>query len=144
MKKLKSLAIVIFVAVITLAFVACGKTDPVIKVGDDEIPSLYSVVGERSISGTSTSISNGVHTKEKTYAAGEVSQEDIDQYLTSLQDSSEFIVTKAAEQSGTTTTAQLAKESVSSGKVIVVNVVFDSAGSTVLSYQVGEGTLDIY
>lgn len=143
-KSLKSIAFLAVIVMIASVFAGCGGTDPVIKVGNDEVPSLYSVVGERKITGTSSNVENGVRNAQKTYQSGAVTREDIESYFTALRETHGYIVTMDTEENGTAIRAQLAKESVDAGKIVVVDIDFDSAGSTVLSYTVGEGTLNVY
>lgn len=143
MKTLKSIAGILIITVFAACFAGCGKTDPVIKVGNDEIPTLYSVVGERKVTGVSKGIENGVHYAEKTYPSSEVSIDDIEAYVNALQDEYHFVITMM-EDSGTSVHSQLGNESVDEGKIIIIDINYDSSDDTTIQYQVMVGTLTRY
>jgi hypothetical protein len=137
--------IALFLCVIfTLALIAVGcasGTDEVIQVGDDSVASLYSVVGERKVTGSGAGIENGVSKKSLTYSG--VTQEDVQSYIDALE-AQGYVQILETEQSGTAQHLQMATESVKAGNVVIVDIVFDPMGSTELTYMAGEGTLTRY
>ncbi|MDL2237073.1 hypothetical protein LJC56_04485 [Christensenellaceae bacterium OttesenSCG-928-K19] len=132
------LALVLVVCVLT----ACvSSTADVIKVGEDEIPSLYSAVGEKKIVGTKAGTENGTKYAVVTYESGAVSQEEMQQYISALEARGYAQISDIIAD-GTVQTLQMATESVQDGKVVVVEILFDSAGNTELMYAIAAGTLD--
>lgn len=130
-------------ALLMAALSGCGATDTVIKLGKDEIPTMYAAVGERSINGTESGFENDMNYTIKTFASGAISEDDIETYWQTLKDAG-FIATKDSAMFNTQITAQLGRESVEEGKIIIIDIEFDSAGETVIEYRSGEGTLTRY
>lgn len=132
------------VAVFLIAAGCASATDEMVKVGKDEIPTVYSAVGEKAITGTSVSTTNGVHTKEITYADGALMAEEMQAYVDALL-SQGFIYTADSEVSGSTVMLQLGAQSVEEGKIVVIDIWHDmDAGGAAITYTVGEGTLTLY
>lgn len=144
MKAAKIGIISLLALLLTWALAGCGAKDPVIKVGNDQIPSLYSVVGERRMSGSAAGFDDSVRYVTKTYAPGEVSLTDIEGYWTALRDQEHFIVTMDTEQLNGHVKLQLGKESVDNGAIVLIDIDFDELGNTEIQYRVGEGTLTRY
>ncbi|MGI6152436.1 MAG: hypothetical protein ACOYJB_01200 [Christensenellaceae bacterium] len=124
---------------------ACASaTDETVKVGSDEVPSVYSVIGEKEIAGTSSSSGSGVRQKEITYAQGAVSFDEMQAYIDALAGMGYVQTADTQQTSETAMKLQLATESTEQGKLVTVDISFDSAGSSVLAYTVMEGELTRY
>ncbi|HBU11513.1 MAG TPA: hypothetical protein DEB31_01905 [Clostridiales bacterium] len=138
-KKMPMLCLALIIAVCVLT--ACmSSTAETVKVGSDEVLSLYSVAGEKKITGSRTGTENGVAYKSVTYLEDSVSEQEMQQYITALERQG-YTQTADTVMDGTKQALQMANESVQDGKLVLVNIEFDAAGSTTLTYFVGEGTL---
>jgi len=140
-------AVVVVGLVIALILVAAGgilkstANAGSYQLGNDSIPSVKTVVGLRSVSGTSTSTSTGgVTTKVISYNDTQSIQQDLADYAAYLQNSEGFIVTGAYDFNVASGTAQLAKLSVDSGQIIILDITYDQTGFT-LTFTKGAGTL---
>lgn len=118
-----------------ISFVQTGEE---ITFGDDSIPTVYKIVGERRITSTESSRTMTSHTRTITFGSGAISQNDINLYLTTLVESHNFIIINEDLDfySGT-----LATESVDNGKVLLVEVNFQEFGYTVITYRKTSGDL---
>ena len=132
--------LVLFVAIVGIAIVAVNSqtTKTEVTLGDDSIPTLYTVVGERKVIKTGAGISNGVSYEQLIYDDDVVSNDDISKYISSLKEDEGFLVTE-----NKSTLLQLAKESVDDGKLVLVNIITDGSKVT-LEYRKGTGELTIY
>ncbi|MGI6152590.1 MAG: hypothetical protein ACOYJB_01980 [Christensenellaceae bacterium] len=144
MKPAKLTVFVLSVLLALSVLVSCGTKDDIIKVGNDEIPSLYSVVGERSANGVSAGIEDGVAYHEKRYAFGEVSLEDAEAYIRVLLEDEGFARIMDTQENSTLVINKFARKSVDEGKIVVIDFQLDTAGQSILRYSVGEGTLELY
>jgi len=129
--------------VITLVF-SNQQTRTEITFGGDTIPTVYTIVGERKVSGVESGVnrSGGVTTRTTTlsYQAGVISEDDLELYIGTLIEKNDFLITRAFNGSS----MQIGKESVDSGKILVVEVNFNALGSTVFTYTKVDGTLTRY
>ena len=108
----------------------------------DKIPSLNSVVGERKVTGVSTSASTGgAQQKKYTYEA-EARNEDINTYFNALKEAG-FLVTKEEEGNELKGSIQLGCASADEGKIILVDLAWDN---TRIAVQItkGNGTITPY
>ena len=132
-------------AIIIVVTIVLGnqQTRTEITFGGDTIPTVYAIVGERKVSGyhTGTNRSGGVTTRtvEISYQAGVISEEDLELYIETLIERHNFLITRAFNGN----TMQIGKESVDSGKILVVEVNFSDLG-TVFTYTKADGTLTIH
>lgn len=124
-------AILLGVILLTLS----GQTkNKEIKFGDDLIPTLYSVVGERKIVGTSVGTEGNTQYKEYTYEEDVVSINDIEEYVKELQEE-DFVVIEASSD-----VISIAIESKDDGKIVIATIDY-SDSSVVVKYQKTVGTL---
>ncbi len=95
-----SISIILLAA--SLVFVARYNMNQIAHMGTydvagESIPSITSVVGERSVSYRRSGISNGVRYQEFVYWDTDSSQDDIEKYITHLSDEYDFIISKDLE-----------------------------------------------
>jgi len=135
--KTKATVLLIMVIGFTFLLAACLKDKGYYEMGKDRITSIVAVVGERKMTGTSTSTSNGVQTKTWSYTTdpddpGQASN-DLATYITHLMRDEGFFVTISIDglPADGGVPIQLAKESVDEGKVIIINIVYNSKGYTI-------------
>jgi len=84
-KERKLLVILVLVAALLVAATGCmPKTAETVEAGGQEVITLYSVVGERAITGTSKSTGQDGTKTGVTYGNGEVSADDVNNYLAKL------------------------------------------------------------
>ena len=100
--------------------------------GSDQIPSIKQIVGKRSINSTETSTSNGVTTMKFVYNDNQSPQQDLIDYTVYLRESEGFTVTVSYDLNKAFGSAQLAKESLDEGKIIIMDIEYDSAGYTLV------------
>lgn len=87
-----------------------------ITFGKDQIPTISFVLGDRSLVGISTEISHDVEAKTYEYKSESI-MEDIDRYMNYLRDEEGFVALQIGDSDDDVI---FAKESVDSGKIIVV------------------------
>lgn len=142
MKKKKTLIVMVLVGLLLVLATGCvSATAPTVKVGSEEIETLYSVVGERPITGSSVSTDTNGSKTELTYGNGSVSIGDVNDYISKLVNEQGFLVTRQAENDGTGQTYQIGKQASEDGKIFLVDFYFEDGGNTVITYQVTAGTL---
>lgn len=113
------------------------STNEEVKFGDDVIPTLYSVVGERKIITAGVGDENGVKYTKYTYDTNVVSTDDIKEYVLKLQGGG-FVVTK--DEDGM---VEIATESKDIGDVVFVQIDYSSP-NVIIMYVKTEGTLTRY
>lgn len=132
------LAIVLLVGAI-FYFLGSQAREPFVEFGEDKIPTIYSSVGERSVKKYATKIENGRSTKTYTYKKGEVSLEDLDNYVKDLQ-AENFVITRALGQGNR---IQLGLESKDEGELLLVDITILEDG-LVAEYMKAKGRLTRY
>lgn len=106
----------------------------------DKIPTINSVVGERKVTGVETSTTNGVPQKQYTYESTTV-RDDLIAYTSHLLDNG-WLVTQDIDYDVTPGSAQLGKESVDSGKLLVLSIAYQDTHYAIKITKT-EGTLDV-
>ncbi|MEG0328582.1 MAG: hypothetical protein RR565_10795 [Erysipelothrix sp.] len=143
MKSIKKY-IIILLSLLLLAGCA-SPTAKTIDINDDSIPSIFSVIGEKTITYTDSSQKDGVRSTELTYKSGELSEEEIVEYTEYLLDKENYITTQeVSEVSATVTTWQIAKESKRNDNIILITFNYESRGEVIINYATGPGTLTRY
>jgi hypothetical protein len=132
---------IFFGVMITIVFLVIGNESKreEIKFGKDRIKTIYTVVGERKMSGTSVSINNGIHEKKYTYKNGEVSIGDVNKYIKELREDG-FLVTKTFVDGN----GQIGASSKDNGKIILIDIELDKLEETIITYKKGKGTITKY
>lgn len=110
------------------------------KIGENVIPAIKLIVGERKVSGVSSTIENGVSTKTYTYINIESVKEDLIKYVSELRTNQNYKVIKSFDLNDATGDLQLAKKAYESDKIIVISIEW-SANTYTVSLNLLEGTL---
>ena len=126
--------IVFLVVILPLIINTVGSTD-FYKMGDDIVPSIKSVVGERKLSGAETAVINSINTKKYTYTKIESPQTDIKEYFQYLMDNEGF---EALSTSNRGDVNKIIRKSVDEGYIIVVSIEMHRQGYTII-LQKGKG-----
>ncbi len=138
-RKMIMLCLALVISLVLL--IACQASDAAtVEVGQDNIVSVFPVIGEKKITGTRAGTVNGVPYKNLTYEARMISDDEIAQYIDALTGEG-FVQIKDTIINGAEKTLQLAKQSVQDGKLILVDILHNSTDHTVLKYSVEEGTI---
>ena len=105
----------------------------------DKIPSFNSVVGDRNVTGVSTSASTGgAQQKRYTYET-ETLFKDVDAYAGALQTTG-FLVLKSMEGNELKGNMQMGCPSADAGKIILVDLAWDN-NRVVVQLTKGDGTI---
>lgn len=138
MKNKRGILAFILLAMVVFMAGCASSTAPTVEVGGEVLPSLYSVVGEKKITGTSKSINTEAAEVELTYQG--VALDELNSYIESLV-SDGYMITQEAQAQGTGQSYQIGKEASADGRIILISFYFEDGGSTVITYTVGEGTI---
>lgn len=131
---------------LSVLVVGCASsTAENIEINDDKVPSIYSVIGEKKIVGTNSEVENKVRKTTLTYKAGSISEKEMQEYIDYLRETENYVYTLDTKQSTEGTMLQLGKESVTSGKIVLVDVLYPAMASesVKIMYRSGEGSLKI-
>ena len=129
MKKSRILGMVALLASVVLLAVGCvSSKQESLSLRDNEIPTLYSVVGEREIVGTDTEVTNDTQITTLTYQKNSVSQADVDAYVAKLKEDgfeeiSSMVLSKASQKEG---------------EQVTITIALDENGSTTIQYTAGK------
>ena len=94
------------------------------ELGGDKLPSVNAVIGEtRKVTGVTSNVSSGVQQKQYTYESASVTK-DLAMYTTRLRDNG-WIVTKSYDFSANSGEAQLGKESIDQGQILLMSIAFE-------------------
>ena len=144
MKKLCS----VLCALCLCLLVGCGAMEKAstlqdYEIGDDSVVAVTGLVGKRTVTGVSTSASNGGNTKEYTYESSSA-QDDVLAYVNELLYEQGYIATEDADLESASGTVNLAAKSPSdSSKIITVDIDYSASGYTVTLTRL-TGTLTEY
>ena len=122
-------------ALLVVATGCMSRTAETVEVGGQQVATLYSVIGERAITGTSTSTGTDGSKTEVTYGNGEVSVTDVNAYLEKLVKEDGFTVTQEVKNDGTGQSYQIGKQT-DDGKMLLIDFYFVDGQETVITYQV--------
>jgi len=139
------LVIVLFIAgIVGIVFFVLNSTANAneYSLGDDVIPSIKAVVGQRDVSYTESSISNGITTEIIKYTS-ETVFDDLLEYVTVLMEEEDFVLIEDMDLNVSPGTVEMAKESKDDGEIIILTIKYNKSGYT-LTFEKGEGELDIY
>ena len=132
------LAIAVVCMIAGCSSAAVSATAPTIKVGSEDVLTLYSVVGERAI--TKSDVVDGK--TEVTYGGGSVTISDVNDYIGKLVNENGFVITKqvTTDESGGQS-YQIGKNSVDAGKVVYIDFYFIVEGNTSVTYSQITGSI---
>jgi hypothetical protein len=146
-KALIGLAGVGIVAIAVLAAVLwstlnSAKTADYYKIVDDQVPSVKKALGEeRKVTGVSSSVSGGIHTKIFDYEEASGQNSDMSEYADYLIEKDDFaFITDHDFGPAKGKEIQLAKESVDDGMIVVMQIDYDRSGYTITLMH-GEGEI---
>ncbi|MFA5523749.1 MAG: hypothetical protein WDA24_05265 [Tissierellales bacterium] len=109
------------------------------ELGDDLIPSITSVVGERKVTGVESSIENGVVTKQYTYSSTSV-YDDLWTYVQELMNDG-WLVTQDIDLNVIPGSGQLGKGSIEEGQILLVSFSYEESSYTIKLVK-GKGTIE--
>ena len=147
MKKVLKVLLGIIIGIVVIGAILLGvaffavngqTTKKEITFGDEDIPTIYAVVGERKVISVGSGITDKFSYTKVTYDEDVISNDDVAEYVSHLKDEEDFVVTENESN-----LLQLAKESEEEGELLLVNIMKEN-DSTVIEYRKGEGTLTIY
>lgn len=134
-------ALLIGTLALALILASCtSNTEEFYKVGEDSIPTLYTVAGQKKIVGTRTGFENGASYKYVQYGPG-VTDQEMQQYIDALEGIG-YVQIGDTEINGDEQKVLMGANSVSSGKMILVNITLDPADVTQIDYTVKDGFIE--
>lgn len=110
-----------------------------VSFSEDKIPTVYSIVGEKSIGSYKTSTGTDYEKKSFSYRAGELSSDDIKKYVESLRQDKFVLIRKSKNADGES--LQFASESKEEGYILLVDLNIKLTGLDI-SYTKVKGKLD--
>lgn len=142
MKK-RIIVIIGLLLISALALTGCGAAAQIqeYEMDDDTIPSINSVVGERTVVGVETSISNGVPSKQYTYSSTSVF-DDVFAYIKVLVEQEGWLIIKDYNLNVTPGSAQFGKQSNEEGKILILTIDYEDT-EYVVKIMKTEGTLEL-
>jgi len=139
-KTLLILGVIIGIIVAAVAFALFAlrgmQTNPEINLGNDTIPSIYAVVGERRVIGVSREWSTDERSITITYQERSISSADIELYIETLLTDYDFI--KLEDIFGIII---LASESAERNRSLIIEIRFHEHRETIITYIQREGRL---
>lgn len=108
----------------------------VYTMGEDKIPSIKTVIGERKVKNISTTKNIGMTTKIYSFLS-ESTESDMYEYTKYLVEQLDYVITELGQQEEKTA---YAKNSLENGSIIVITVDYTPFDFTI-TLQKGEGTL---
>ena len=109
------------------------------ELGDDPIPSITSVVGEREVTGVESSTNNGIVNKQYMYSSASV-YDDLLTYVQKLMDSG-WLVTQDIDLDVVPGSGQLGKGSIEEGQILLISFSYDESGY-IIEVTKGKGTIE--
>ncbi len=134
MKKTKYTALVLLVCATAVLLCSCNTLKKAAELqsydfGDDSIPSINSVVGEREVTAVNKGTANGTQYQEYQYLSGTVF-DDLVTYLDKLR-AGGYIVTKEYDIANSPGSAQVATQSAGEGMILVVDIAYEDGAYSV-------------
>lgn len=136
---------VLLILTFTLALTGCGATLKEAArlseydLGDDVIPSITSVVGEREVTGMESSTNNGVASKQYTYVSDTV-YDDLWTYVQKLMDDG-WLVTKDIDLNVIPGSGQLGRNASEEGRILLLSFAYED-GKYAIKITKAEGTIE--
>ncbi|MCL1830926.1 MAG: hypothetical protein FWG21_05805 [Oscillospiraceae bacterium] len=126
---LKKILSVVLVMIMLFSIAGCSMlnsaaTAETYEIGDDILYSVYSIVGERKVTGVESGTSNGAPTKKYTYSSPTV-VDDLLEYFTYLM-RSDWVLVQDYNLNVMPGSAQFAKNSLDTGKVLLMTISFEN------------------
>lgn len=142
--KIRSAVLIALSVLLLVSCSACSLFDEATdadtyKLGDDNVPSIKAVVGERKSSGVSKGFEDNKSYFEATYISDTV-KEDMVSYHNALYEDYHWSNLTDVDVSQTIGSFQMGTNSVEEGKILLIQLDFDQQGYTV-RVQKGPGTI---
>jgi len=109
------------------------------EAGDDRIPSITSVVGEREVTGVESSVKNGIVSKQYTYVSNSV-YDDLLAYVSALMEDG-WLVTKDIDLKVVPGSGELGKKSSEEGQIVLLSFAYEDSKYTI-NITKGKGTIE--
>jgi len=123
------IAVAVVAVIALVSFLGAAAKEPVIEVGGEEISTLYSTAGEKTITGNNVFTDGAGARVERTYS--NVTDSEIEGYIAKLTEDDGFEVTN--QEGGT---YRLEKAADDEGKTIRIDIRPADSGGTIISYLV--------
>ena len=139
-------ALVVVVLFGLVALSGCGILNNAAKLQEysfdgDKLPSLNSVVGERTVTGVSSSSENGASSKSYTYEATSGFTDAYDYYNELI--ASGWTLIEDWDGDKDSSVIIMGIESMDTGKILIISISYDTSSVTV-SIKKGDGTITYY
>lgn len=109
------------------------------KLGDDLIPAITSIVGEREVTGVESSTNNGVITRQYAYSSTLV-YDDLLAYVKKLMEDG-WLVTEDIDLNVIPGSGQLGKDSIEEGQILLISFSYDES-KYIIKLTKGKGTIE--
>lgn len=137
----KSWRLVACMLLLALLLTACSSgKDDFFRVGEDQIPTLYTVAGKKQIVSTSSGFENGNSYKVVSYKG--VTTQEMQSYIDALEAIGYAQVQETEVSESGVQTLTMGNNSVTSGKIILVRIQLNPEGETIVQYNVNDGTIE--
>lgn len=133
------LAVLVLLSAALLCACSSGKDD-FYKVGEDQIPTLYTVAGNKRIVSTNSGFENGNSYKVVSYEG--VTPEELQLYIDALEGIGYAQVQETEVSEEGVQTLTLGNNSVTDGKIILIRIQLNPEAETVIQYNVSDGTIE--
>lgn len=130
--------VAVFMLAALLSACSTGKDD-FFKVGEDQIPTLYTVAGSKRIVSTNSGFENGNSYKVVSYEG--VTPEELQLYIDALEGIGYAQVQETEVTEDGVQTLTLGNNSVTDGKIILIRIQLNPDAETVVQYNVSDGTI---
>lgn len=112
-------------------------------IGNDKIPSIYSIVGERKLYKYKTYNKDNVNFKLYKYRNIKNPASDISKYILELKDNYNFIYTSDVNLSNNNGIIELSTNSIDNNKIIIIKILYDN-NSYDIELSKGNGKINIF
>lgn len=109
------------------------------EIGDESIPSITSVVGEREVTGVESSTNDGINSKQYTYASVSV-YDDLLAYVRKLMDDN-WLVTQDIDLNVVPGKRQLGKKASEEGQILLLSIAYEDS-KYAIKITKAEGTIE--
>ena len=138
--------IIILSMIILLSFIANllkGKDDKYYVLGNDKLPSINLVVGNRELASYNNLDGDNIITKVYKYKNVEDTKSDLSSYIKVLKNDYNYLYTTEVNLSKSKGKFQLGNNSVDSNKIIIITISYDKDSYTVKLTK-GDGKINPY
>ncbi len=137
----KLIALLALIIVVGVAAVGCKvKNTATIEVGNEQVTSLYSVVGEKKIKKQQHSKEDSGAKTQLVYRKGALTIGDVNNYIAELVNEEDYLVTQQAASDGTAQTYQISKSVPETSERIQIDFHFVEGGETIITYTLAGGS----